>query len=345
MRRSSGSGAPWPSPATGWTAGAPTGGCARRTGCWSSSAPGTPGTARRSPPARARSSRGGRTAPARGSSAGRRRRLPLPPRPHLRHPGDRDGVGGARYPLGRAVGQGRAGGRPARPLGAALGRRPRGSGPPSAAAPPPRPRDTAARYLGRAARPPRLPRRHVAAPVREQLAAACVLASGWDGTGPVVDPMCGSGTLLIEAAWFALGWAPGRLRRHWAFERLPGFDPGPSPPSSRSRSRPPARTCTSMATTSPPRRSTRRAPIWSRRTCSTAPRSPAATPPRFEPPPGPGLVVINPPHGERLEAGAGRWRALGDLLKTALQGMEGRGRWPARTAARRSACAPAAASR
>jgi len=33
----------------------------------------------------------------------------------------------------------------------------------------------------------------------------------------------GSGTLLVEAAWFALGWPPGRLRR--AFERLPGYDP------------------------------------------------------------------------------------------------------------------------
>src|SRR5436305_6291728 len=63
------------------------------------------------------------------------------------------------------------------------------------------------------------------APVREQLAAACVLASGWDGRGPVVDPMCGSGTLLVEAAWLALGWAPGRLRRHRAFERFPDYDP------------------------------------------------------------------------------------------------------------------------
>ncbi len=62
------------------------------------------------------------------------------------------------------------------------------------------------------------------APVRENLAAACVLASGWTGSGPVVDPMCGSGTLLAEAAAVALGLAPGRLRQHWAFERLPGFD-------------------------------------------------------------------------------------------------------------------------
>jgi putative N6-adenine-specific DNA methylase len=65
-----------------------------------------------------------------------------------------------------------------------------------------------------------------AAPVRENLAAACVLAAGWDGHGPVMDPMCGSGTLLAEAAGVALGLAPGRLRRSWAFERLPGFDPG-----------------------------------------------------------------------------------------------------------------------
>ncbi|RPH56210.1 RNA methyltransferase, partial [bacterium] len=63
-----------------------------------------------------------------------------------------------------------------------------------------------------------------AAPVREQLAAACVLAAGWDGRGPVVDPMCGSGTLLIEAAWIALGLAPGHLRRFWAFQRFPGYD-------------------------------------------------------------------------------------------------------------------------
>src|SRR5262245_58968666 len=63
------------------------------------------------------------------------------------------------------------------------------------------------------------------APVREQIAAACVLAAGWDGRGAVADPMCGSATLLVEAAWFALGWPPGRLRRHWAFERLPAYDP------------------------------------------------------------------------------------------------------------------------
>jgi putative N6-adenine-specific DNA methylase len=59
------------------------------------------------------------------------------------------------------------------------------------------------------------------APLREDLAAALVRASGWDGRIPFVDPMCGSGTLAIEAAAFARGLAPGRARG-FAGERLAG---------------------------------------------------------------------------------------------------------------------------
>lgn len=47
------------------------------------------------------------------------------------------------------------------------------------------------------------------APLREDLARAVVLASAWDRTRPLVDPMCGSGTLLIEAAMLAAQWPPG----------------------------------------------------------------------------------------------------------------------------------------
>ncbi|MCA9302943.1 MAG: hypothetical protein KC996_02355 [Phycisphaerales bacterium] len=50
------------------------------------------------------------------------------------------------------------------------------------------------------------------APMRETLAAAVVMASGYDGTTPFVNPMCGSGTLAIEAALIAAGRAPGLLR-------------------------------------------------------------------------------------------------------------------------------------
>jgi putative N6-adenine-specific DNA methylase len=65
------------------------------------------------------------------------------------------------------------------------------------------------------------------APLRETLAAAMVLASGWDGKRgePLLDPMCGSGTIPIEAALIARGIPPG-LERHFQFMRWPTFDRG-----------------------------------------------------------------------------------------------------------------------
>ncbi|MFL5431932.1 MAG: class I SAM-dependent RNA methyltransferase [Myxococcales bacterium] len=60
--------------------------------------------------------------------------------------------------------------------------------------------------------------RSVEAPLREALAAAAVLLSGWDATTPLHDPLCGSGTIAIEAALVALGRAPN-LRRELACER------------------------------------------------------------------------------------------------------------------------------
>jgi putative N6-adenine-specific DNA methylase len=160
------------------------------------------------------------------------------------------------------------------------------------------------------------------APVREQLAAACVLASGWDGAGPVVDPMCGSATLLVEAAWIALGRAPGCLRERWAFERLPGFDPRaflavrqeplPAPgPGVRLWGNDVSAEALRAA-----RASLERAGLLARTTLS---RGDAAV---FQPPPGPGLVVVNPPYGERLGAADAGWRALGDLLKQRFKGWQ-----------------------
>ncbi|MDX5626592.1 MULTISPECIES: bifunctional 23S rRNA (guanine(2069)-N(7))-methyltransferase RlmK/23S rRNA (guanine(2445)-N(2))-methyltransferase RlmL [unclassified Brenneria] len=55
------------------------------------------------------------------------------------------------------------------------------------------------------------------APLKENLAAAIVLRSGWRQGTPLVDPMCGSGTLLIEAAMMAADRAPGLHRTHWGF--------------------------------------------------------------------------------------------------------------------------------
>ncbi len=165
------------------------------------------------------------------------------------------------------------------------------------------------------------------APMREQLAAACVLASGWDGRGPVVDPMCGSGTLLAEAAHVALGRAPGALRAAsgratsgretsgWAFERFDGFDakafeairdepiPAPGPGVELygvDRSNQALGAC---------RANLRRAGLEDRARLQYGDAF------EFTPPEGPGLVLLNPAYGERLAAEPGQWKRLGDLFK------------------------------
>jgi putative N6-adenine-specific DNA methylase len=62
------------------------------------------------------------------------------------------------------------------------------------------------------------------APLRESLAAAIIIATGYDGSGPLVCPMCGSGTLAIEAALIASRRAPGLLRSNYAFMHVKYFD-------------------------------------------------------------------------------------------------------------------------
>jgi putative N6-adenine-specific DNA methylase len=61
------------------------------------------------------------------------------------------------------------------------------------------------------------------APLRETLAASMVLASGWRANEPLIDPMCGSGTIPIEAALIGRGIAPG-LNRRFQFTNWPNFD-------------------------------------------------------------------------------------------------------------------------
>jgi putative N6-adenine-specific DNA methylase len=61
------------------------------------------------------------------------------------------------------------------------------------------------------------------APLRENLAAGILALSGWDPEAALLDPFCGSGTILIEAAWIALGVPPG-ITRPFGFERLRDHD-------------------------------------------------------------------------------------------------------------------------
>jgi putative N6-adenine-specific DNA methylase len=62
------------------------------------------------------------------------------------------------------------------------------------------------------------------APIKESLAAAMLRLAGWDRTRPLVDPMCGSGTIAIEAALWARAIAPGLLGRRYGFQRWLSFD-------------------------------------------------------------------------------------------------------------------------
>jgi len=62
------------------------------------------------------------------------------------------------------------------------------------------------------------------APMLEALASAVVMATGWDKQSPFVNPMCGSGTLAVEAALIATRRSPGLLRGNYAFMHLMGYD-------------------------------------------------------------------------------------------------------------------------
>lgn len=64
----------------------------------------------------------------------------------------------------------------------------------------------------------------VEAPINEVLAAGMILMTGWHGETDFIDPMCGSGTLLVEAALIAHNMSPGLFRKEYAFEKWNDFD-------------------------------------------------------------------------------------------------------------------------
>lgn len=64
----------------------------------------------------------------------------------------------------------------------------------------------------------------VEAPLNEVLAAGMILMTGWKGDTDFIDPMCGSGTLLVEAALIARNMSPGIFRKEFAFEKWPDYD-------------------------------------------------------------------------------------------------------------------------
>jgi putative N6-adenine-specific DNA methylase len=154
-----------------------------------------------------------------------------------------------------------------------------------------------------------------AAPLRESLAAGLLLELGHDGSRPFLDPMCGSGTIAIEAALLAGRRGPG-LGRTFAFEEWPGTDAGrvaqvrerlaglardpPAPVVASDRNGGSVRLCGKNAEAAGMARFVRIG------------RRDAA---EVEVPPAPGTCLVNPPYGLRLDRDVeSSWRALGALL-------------------------------
>lgn len=159
------------------------------------------------------------------------------------------------------------------------------------------------------------------APLNEALAAAFVLLSGWRGDTPFVDPMCGSGTLPIEATWLAVCRPPGLTRRRFGFQGWLDFD-----------------IALWTALRDEARRGVRKqlsAPILGsdiRRDAVSYARINARAAGvghlvhfeikdlrDFRPPPGPpGTLICNPPYGERIGEEKelhGLYETLGDVLR------------------------------
>jgi len=154
-----------------------------------------------------------------------------------------------------------------------------------------------------------------AAPLRETLAAGLLAVAGHDGEAPFLDPMCGSGTIAVEAALIAARRAPG-LGRSFAFEALPGHDAARTERlraglAARART-PPAPIHASDRNAGALRLARKNAEAAGVADLVRFAREDAAA---VVPPPGPGVLAVNPPYGVRLDDEvSAAWRALGALL-------------------------------
>jgi 23S rRNA G2445 N2-methylase RlmL len=166
------------------------------------------------------------------------------------------------------------------------------------------------------------------APMQETLAAAVVLATGWKGDGNFVNPMCGSGTLAIEAALISLGRAPGLLRSNYGFMHLRGFDESSwrtlrrkirSEAKDRFNGRIIATDISQQAVEAAKKNAMT---AGADRSIEFGVCDFSETPV----PTGEGAVVLNPEYGERMgetEDLKGTYRRIGDFFKKKCQGYRG----------------------
>ncbi|HZQ57847.1 MAG TPA: hypothetical protein VFA84_07425 [Acidimicrobiales bacterium] len=163
------------------------------------------------------------------------------------------------------------------------------------------------------------------APLRETLAAAALLASGWPPGAPLVDPFCGSGTIAVEAALMAAGRPPGEGRR-FGFEDWPSFAPGtwaavkaaPAPPPAPAPDGTPVSASDrDAAAVAAARANAARAGVSGGVRFSTL--SLAQVAPVGD---GPGWVVTNPPYGKRAASDDVRrlYAHLGEVARARFAG-------------------------
>ena len=175
----------------------------------------------------------------------------------------------------------------------------------------------------------------VAAPLKENLAAAVLLLAGWPRAAaegrPLLDPMCGSGTLPIEAAWIAADVAPGLFRERWGFSRWRGHDASLWDRlvfQARERDRRGKAKLPPIAGFDMDAKAVRSAlrhveKAGLRGLVHVERRELSDSVPLGE---RPGVLVVNPPYGERLgEAAelAPLYRRLGDTLRQRFLGWDG----------------------
>ena len=165
------------------------------------------------------------------------------------------------------------------------------------------------------------------APLQETLAAALILSSKWDLKMPFVNPMCGSGTLAIEAALLATNTAPGLFRTNFGFMHLLNFDKEvwqTLVDEARSQIRDfHGSIIASDLSGNAIKISTENAKTAGMEHCITFQQCDFS---RTEVPEGPGVVMLNPEYGERLgeeEDLKETYHSIGDFFKKECQGYWG----------------------
>lgn len=163
------------------------------------------------------------------------------------------------------------------------------------------------------------------APINEVLAAGILLMAGYDGSRPFLDPMCGSGTFVVEAALIAANINPGVFRSHYAFENWPDFDRAlyesiyHDDSAERVPDYPIVGADIAPKAVEIARKNAVGAGVSHFVTIETRPLSQWTSPVESV---VPGLIVTNPPYGQRISAPdmEGLYRSLGEKLKHVFTG-------------------------